>query len=204
MKKRKLNRLVKISLLGVIAFLLMFLEFALPIFPSFMKIDISDLPALIGTFALGPVAGIAIEFLKNILHGIFASQTAFVGELANFAVGTVLVVTAGLIYKLKKSKKTAVISLLVATVTMSAAAAILNYTVLLPLYERAFNFPVSQMVTIASKINGNITGVGSLILLSIVPFNILKGLMLTVLTLVVYKSVSPILKSENIKGKEAA
>lgn len=204
MKNRKLNRLVKISLLGVIAFLLMFLEFALPIFPSFMKIDISDLPALIGTFALGPAAGIIIEFLKNVLHGIFASQTAFVGELANFAIGAVLVGTAGIIYKFKKSRATAVMSLIAGTVTMSIAAAILNYFVLLPLYEKAFNFPISQIVAIASKINGNVDSVGTLILWSIIPFNLFKGLALTVLTLVVYKSVSPILKKEHREGRQAA
>ncbi len=111
MKNNKLNRLVKISLLGVVGFLLMFIEFALPIFPSFLKIDISDLPALMGTFALGPGAGIAIEFLKNILHGIFNGKTAFIGEVANFAVGSVLVFTAGDIYSPQKTKKSAVISL---------------------------------------------------------------------------------------------
>ncbi|MBA5851385.1 ECF transporter S component [Clostridium sp. cel8] len=204
MKNSKLNRLVKISLLGVIGTVLMFFEFALPIFPSFIKIDISDMPALIGTFALGPWAGIMIELLKNILHGIFASQTAFVGELANFIIGSVFVTTAGVIYKFKKSKLNAVVGLIVGTIAMTISACVLNYFVLLPLYEKAFNFPISQMVDIASRINGNITGIGTLILWSIAPFNILKGILLTGLTLVVYKSVAPVLKGEHADGKQVA
>ncbi len=204
MRDKKINRLVKVAVLSVIAFLLMFLEFAVPIFPSFLKIDISDLPALIGTFALGPVAGISIEFLKTILHGIFAGQTAFVGELANFIVGTVLVVTAGFIYKARKTKKSAVLGLISGTITMSIAAGLINYFVLLPLYQRAFNFPISQMVAIAGKINGNITDVWTLILLSIVPFNLIKGCMLTVITLLIYKKVSVILKKEDKDGRQAA
>jgi riboflavin transporter len=204
MKNSKLNRLVKISLLGVIGTVLMFFEFALPIFPSFIKIDISDMPALIGTFALGPWAGIMIELLKNILHGIFASQTAFVGELANFIIGSVFVTTAGVIYKFKKSKLNAVVGLIVGTIAMTISACVLNYFVLLPLYEKAFNFPISQMVAIASRINGNITGIGTLILWSIAPFNILKGILLTGLTLVVYKSVAPVLKGEHADGKQVA
>jgi riboflavin transporter len=204
MKNSKLNRLVKISLLGVIGTVLMFFEFALPIFPSFIKIDISDMPALIGTFALGPWSGIMIELLKNILHGIFASQTAFVGELANFIIGSVFVATAGVIYKFKKSKLNAVVGLIVGTIAMTISACVLNYFVLLPLYEKAFNFPISQMVDIASRINGNITGIGTLILWSIAPFNILKGILLTGLTLVVYKSVAPVLKGEHADGKQVA
>ncbi len=99
MKNSKLNKLVKISVLGTIGFLLMFIEIPIPIFPEFLKIDISDIPALVGGFALGPVAGILIEFMKNILHGIFKGSTVFVGEIANFLVGSVLVGISAYIYK---------------------------------------------------------------------------------------------------------
>ncbi|MCI1944793.1 ECF transporter S component [Clostridium luticellarii] len=204
MKGNKLNRLVKVSLLGVIGFLLMFIEVAVPIFPSFLKIDISDLPALVGTFALGPGSGIAIEFLKNILHGIFNGKTAFIGEVANFAVGSVLVFTAGYIYSKKKTKKSAMVSLGAGTITMSIAAALLNYFILLPLYEKVLNFPISQVVAMAGKINGSITDLNTLVLFAIVPFNLLKGIVLTALTLVLYKSVSPILKQEQAKDGNLA
>ncbi len=105
MKSSKLNKLVKISVLGTIGFLLMFIEIPIPIFPEFLKIDISDIPALVGGFALGPVAGILIEFMKNILHGIFKGSTVFVGEIANFLVGSVLVGISAYIYKRDKTKK---------------------------------------------------------------------------------------------------
>lgn len=204
MKNEKLNRLVKVSLLGVIGFLLMFIEVATPIFPSFLKIDISDLPALIGAFALGPAAGIGIEFLKNILHGIFAGGTAFIGELANFAVGSVLAFTAGYIYNKNKSKNTAAVALGVGTITMSIAAAVLNYFILLPLYEKVLNFPISAVVAMGNKINGNITDLSTFVIWAIVPFNLLKGVILTALTLAVYKSVSPILKQEQSRSAELA
>lgn len=204
MKENKLNRLVKISLLSVIAFLLMFIEFAIPIFPSFLQIDISDLPALIGTFALGPGAGIAIELLKNIFHGIFDGKTAFIGEFANFMVGSVLVFTAGYLYDKQKTRKTAAISLGVATIAMSACAAVLNYFILLPLYEKVLNFPISAMVAAAGKVNSSITDINTLVLFAIVPFNLLKGIILTVLVLVLYKSVSPVLKREQNKDTNLA
>ena len=201
MRSNKLNKLVKISLLGVIGFLLMFIEFAIPMFPSFLQIDISDLPALIGTFALGPGAGVGIELLKNVLHGIFDGKTAFIGEFANFAVGSVLVFTAGYLYKRHKTKKTAAIALGAATIAMSVSAAVLNYFVFLPLYEKLLNFPISAMVAAAGKVNGSITDINTLILFAIVPFNLLKGVVLTALTLVLYKSVSPVLKQEQSKSR---
>lgn len=105
MKSSKLNKLVKISVLGTIGFLLMFIEIPIPIFPDFLQIDISDIPALVGGFALGPVAGILIEFMKNILHSIFKGNTVFVGEIANFLVGSVLVGISAYIYKRDKTKK---------------------------------------------------------------------------------------------------
>lgn len=196
MRNGKLNRLVKISLLGVIGFLLMFIEIGVPIFPSFLKIDISDLPALIGGFALGPVAGVAIELLKNILHGIFKGSTAFVGEFANFVVGATLVYVSAYIYSKNKSKKTALIGLLAGTVAMTIVASFFNYFILLPLYEKVLNFPISAIVAMGHKINSNITDLSTFILWSIAPFNLIKGFILSALTLSLYKSVSPILHEE--------
>ena len=113
MRDEKLVKLIKISLLSVMAFLLMYIELPIPIFPEFLKIDISDLPALLGAFALGPIAGVIIELFKNILHGMLAGKTAFVGELANFLVGSCLVLVSGYIYKARKSKGGAIVALLI-------------------------------------------------------------------------------------------
>lgn len=197
MKNSKLNTLIKISLLSAIAFLLMFIELPIPIFPDFLKIDISDLPALIGAFALGPVPAIIIELLKNILHGIFkGSNTAFIGEMANFIVGSIMVFTAGIIYKKNKTKKGALIGLAVGTIVMSIGAGIFNYFILLPLYEKVLGFPIAAVVGMGAKLNPSITGLFTFIIWSIIPFNLIKGLVVSIVSAAVYKSLSPILHKD--------
>jgi riboflavin transporter len=193
MKDQRLNKLIKISLLGAIAFLLMFIEFALPIFPNFLKVDISDLPALIGAFALGPVAGVTIEFLKNILHLVFKNNTMGVGELANFLVGAILVFTSGIIYKRNKTKNNALISVIIGTIAMTIGAAILNYFVFLPLYETVLHFPIKAVVGMGTAINPNIKNLNTFIIWAIIPFNLLKAIIVSVITLLMYKRISPIL-----------
>lgn len=199
MRDEKLVKLIKISLLSVMAFLLMYIELPLPIFPDFLKIDISDLPALLGAFALGPIAGVIIELVKNILHGMLAGKTAFVGELANFLVGSCLVLVSGYVYKIKKSKGGAIIALLIGVTAMSIFAGILNYFVVLPLYEKVLGFPIAAVVGMGTKINHNIVDLNSFILWSIIPFNFLKGIVVSAVTLAIYKSVSPILHKENME-----
>lgn len=202
MENKKLNRLIKISLLSVIAFLLMFLEFSLPIFPEFLKIDISDLPALIGTFAFGPAAGIGIELMKNILHGIFkGSSTMFVGELANFMVGSVLVLVSGIMYKARKTRMMACISLVAGTIAASIAAGIFNYYIFLPLYETVLHFPIKAIVGLGASINPKITDLNSFVVWSILPFNLIKYVLVSAITIVVYKSVSPVLHNEHAAAK---
>lgn len=203
MENRKLNKMVKITLLGTIGFLLMMIEVIVPLFPEFLKVDISDLPALIGTFAFGPLAGVTIELIKNILHGIFMTKTMFIGEIANFAVGSVLVITAGTIYNAKKTRKVATISLIVGTLVMSVVGGILNYFVLLPLYEKVLHFPITAMVAAGRAINSNITDLNSFVVWTIVPFNLVKGSIVAALTMAIYKSVSPILHAqEGVKNKK--
>ncbi|MBZ9606430.1 ECF transporter S component [Clostridium estertheticum] len=199
MRDEKLVKLIKISLLSVMAFLLMYIELPIPIFPDFLKIDISDLPALLGAFALGPIAGVVIELFKNILHGMLATKTAFVGEVANFLVGSCLVLVSGYIYKTRKSKGGAIAGLLIGVICMSIFAGILNYFVVLPLYEKVLGFPVATVIEMGSKINHNIVDLNSFIIWSIIPFNLLKGMVLSAMTLALYKSVSPILHKENME-----
>lgn len=199
MRQKNLNKMVKISILSVMAFVLMFFELSVPIFPEFLKIDISDLPALLGSFALGPVEGILIELFKNILKIMFkGTQTGFVGEFANFIVGAILVVVAGSIYRVKKSKKTAVLGLLAGTIVMSVFAAVLNYSVFLPLYAKAFKAPIEAFVGMGAKVNPKIHNVKDLVMWSILPFNLLKGVIVSAMTFSLYKSVSPILHKEEV------
>lgn len=201
MRDEKLIKMIKISLLAVIAFLLMYIELPIPIFPTFLKIDISDLPALLGAFALGPVAGVIIELVKNILHGVFASSTALVGEFANFLVGSCLVLVSGYIYKVRKTKGSAMVGLLVGVVCMSIFASILNYFVILPLYESLLKFPITGIIAAGSAINHNITDLNSFVIWMILPFNLFKGVIISIMTLALYKSISPILHKENMESE---
>ena len=194
MRDQKLNKLVKISILSAAAFLLMFfIEIPLPIFPEFLKLDISDLPAILGAFALGPAAGIYIEALKNIFHAIAKPGTMGIGELANFVVGGAFVFTVGIIYNLKKDRTHALYGLAAGIIVMVIVAAIGNYFVFLPLYEKVLGFQVNAVIGMAAKVNPSIKDLNSLILLSIVPFNLLKGIIVALIAFLSYKSMSPIL-----------
>lgn len=192
MKNERLNKLIKISLLGAIGFVLMLFELPLPIFPSFLKIDISDFPALLGSLAIGPAAGIFIELLKNILH-LLKSSTAGIGEFANFIVGGAYVFTAGAIYSVKKDRKHALYGITAGSVVMIIAAALSNLFILLPLYEKVLGFPIAAVVGEASKVNKSITDVNSFIVMSIVPFNLLKAVVVSIISFFSYKKLSPIL-----------
>lgn len=194
MKREKLSILIKVSVLSAMAFILMFLEFPLPIFPSFLKLDFSDIPALLGAFAMGPIAGILIEFVKNLLYIIIkGTQTGFIGELANFVVGAALVGTAGSLYRHSKTRKGALISVAAGVLVMSVVASVTNYFVFLPLYETVLHFPIAEMVEEGAKIFKGITDFNSFVAYSILPFNLFKGTLIAIITFLSYKRLSPIL-----------
>lgn len=194
-KKRVIGteRLVKTSILSAVAFIIMMIDFPLPIFPEFLKIDLSDIPALIGAFAMGPAVGVIIELVKNILH-LLVTKTAGIGEVANFIVGSTLVFVSAYVYSKNKTKKTAIISLVLGTLAMAIVAGLMNYFILIPLYESALKFPISAMIGAAASINSVITNLETLVLFSIVPFNILKGVIVSLVVLLIYKKVEPIIK----------
>ncbi|WP_352418323.1 ECF transporter S component [Proteiniborus sp.] len=194
--KERMNTrtLVKTSVLSVLAFLIMYLEMPLWFTPPFLKVDLSDIPALIGAFSLGPIAGVVIELLKNILNlAIEGTTTGAVGELANFFVGSIFVFVAGVIYQKKKTFQMAILGMLAATVAMTVAASVLNYYFLIPFYAKLFGAPVEAFVDMGAKVNKFVTDYRSFILFGIVPFNLLKGIMVSVITIPLYKRVSPIL-----------
>lgn len=195
MKNSKLSKLIKISLLGVIGFVIMLIEFPLPVFPNFLKIDFSDLTAVIGGFAMGPIAGIGIELIKNLL-ALSKTGTAGVGEAANFLIGSSMVLISSLIYKHKKTKMNAVIGLALGTIAMSVAGCLLNYFVLLPMYETALHFPIKAVVAATHVVNPYVTDLKSFILFAIVPFNVIKGAVISVVTMAVYKKISPVVHKE--------
>lgn len=196
MKNSNLNTVVKIGVLGGLSFLIMLFEIPIPIFPAFLKLDLSDIPSLVGAFALGPVAGILIELVKNLVHFIFKPGTMGVGELANFIVGSAFVYTAGLIYKIKKNRSHAIIGLAVGTIAMSAVAGIANLYIFLPLYEKVLGFPMTEIIKWSSVANPKIKDLNTLIIYGIVPFNIFKGTVISIITFLSYKKLSPILHNK--------
>jgi riboflavin transporter FmnP len=183
--------MTKVAILSVIAFLIMYIEFPIVFFPAFLKIDLSDLPALIAGFALGPVAGIMVELIKNLLH-LFQTSTGGVGELANFVIGVALVGPASAIYYRDKSRKSAIIGMLVGIVSMAIVGALANYFVLIPFYQ---NFmPIDAIIAMGQQANAAIVDVRTLVIYGVVPFNLLKGFVIMVITALIYKKISPLLK----------
>lgn len=191
MKNKKLSVLIKISILSAMAFIIYFIEFPIPVFPQFLQLDLSDIPALLGAFAMGPMAGVAIELIKNALH-LLRTQTLGIGELANFVVGAAFAATSGAIYRHLKTRKVAFISLISGTLVMAITASVANYYIFLPLYEK-YLFPISAIVQMASKVNSAVVDLNTLIVFSILPFNLFKGVVISAITFLMYKRVSPIL-----------
>jgi len=189
------NNLVKMAILAVMAYILMIVDFPLPmLFPGFLKIDLSDVPALIGGFALGPVAGVVIQLVKAFLHFMTNSSTGGVGSLANFIVGSAFVFPAAYIYHLDKTKKNAIIGIVVGTISMTIVAALANIYVFIPFYS---NFmPIDAIVQMGTVVNSRIVDVPTLVLYGITPFNLFKGVIIGVVTMLLYKKIAPLLKGK--------
>lgn len=184
-----------IAMLSAIAVLLMLFEIPLWFAPSFYEIDLSEVPVLIGAFALGPVAGIVIEFIKILLNLLInGTITAFVGEFANFLIGCSLVVPAAVIYHWGKSKNSALTGLIIGTISMVAVGSLLNAYLLLPVYAKAFNMPLEALVGMGTAVNPSINSLSTFILFAVAPFNLLKGVIVSTITIVLYKRVSRVIK----------
>lgn len=195
--KKKLNTrmIAQIGMLGAIAVVLMLFEIPLPFAPSFYEIDLSEVPVLIGCFSMGPLAGVLVELIKIILNlCINGSVTAGVGELANFVIGIALVLPAALIYKRKKTKKGAIVGLVTGTLFMTISGCFINAYVMLPTYAKAFGMPIEALVGMGSAVNANITDLFTFVMFAVVPFNLLKGVLVSIIVLLIYKKISPILK----------
>ncbi|MDO4473994.1 MAG: ECF transporter S component [Eubacteriales bacterium] len=189
----KVKMIAQIGMLGAIAVVLMLFEVPLPFAPSFYEIDFSEVPVLLGCFVMGPVAGVAIEFIKILLNFVInGTVTAGVGELANFILGVSFVVPAGMIYRKNHTRKGAIIGMLVGTVLMTFAGCFLNAYVLLPAYGKAFGMPIEALVSMGTAVNANITSLFTFIAFAVAPFNILKGVLDSIIVFLIYKKVRPI------------
>lgn len=196
----KTRYMVQVAMLAAAATVLMFFDIPLPFAPSFYKIDLSEVPVLIGAFAMGPFAGAAIELIKVLLNMVMkGTTTAGVGELANFLIGCAFVMPAAWIYKVQKTKKNAIIGMTVGTIFMAAVGGLLNAFVLLPAYAAAFGMPMDALVGMGTAVNKAITSLPTFVLFSVVPFNILKGAIVSFVTMLLYKHISRLLKGEAMR-----
>lgn len=194
-KKMTTKMITQIGMLGAIATVLMLFEIPLPFAPSFYEIDFSEVPVLIGCFSMGPLAGALIELVKIILNFVInGTMTAGVGEVANFIIGCSLCVPAGIIYKKNKAKKGAVLGLLVGTMFMTTLGCFVNAYILLPTYAAAFQIPIEGLIEMGTAVNGNIHSLFTFVMFAVVPFNLLKGVLDSIIVMAVYKKISPILK----------
>lgn len=187
--------IVQIGMLSAIAVVLMMFEVPLPFAPSFYEIDFSEVPVLVGCFVMGPLAGAAIELIKILLNFVInGTMTAGVGEIANFIIGCALCVPAGIIYKKNRTRKVAVIGMASGTVLMVAAGCVMNAFVLLPVYAKAFGMPMEALVGMGSAVNSHITSLSTFVIFAVAPFNLLKGVLVSLIVLLIYKKISPVFK----------
>lgn len=186
---RNTRTMTSVALLAAVSFALAFFEFPVPLSPSFAKMDLSDFPALIGAMTLGPWAGVAVELVKNAL-GLLTTSTGGIGELANFLMGGAFSFVAGTVYY--KGKGNAWLACLLGSLAMAAMAAVTNYFILLPLFESFM--PMEALIASFTEFIPFIRTKLDVVLLNAVPFNLLKGLGISLVTLLIYRKLTPILR----------
>ena len=187
--------MTKVAMLSVIGFVLMYFQLPLTfVAPPFMKLDISDLPVLMGAFTMGPVYGIIIAALKNLMHIIFkGTMTAGVGELSNFIISSTFALVSSYIYRKHRTYKGAVLSMTVGVVAMTILAMTSNYFVVFPLYGKVM--PMDAIIAMGSAITPKITGLFTMMIYSVLPFNLIKGFTTSAVMMLVYKKISPLFKN---------
>lgn len=193
-QRNNTKTIAKVGVLSAVAAVLMLLEFPLWFAPGFYELDFSEVPVLLGTFALGPAAGVSIEFVKILINFVInGTDTGGIGELANFIVGCSFVIPAGFIYKHKKTFFTAIMGLIAGTIGLTVVGSMINYYLLLPAYSKIYGWPIQAFIDMGNAINPAIINLKTLVMYAVVPFNLLKGLVVSSITLLIYKKISPIL-----------
>lgn len=193
------SRMTIIAMLSAVAIIFNIFGFTLPFVPGFYKIDISELPVMIGAFALGPFAGVLIELIKILLNLVInGTVTMFIGEIANFVIGCAFVVPASIIYYYRKNRRNAVVGLTAGTVINLAAGALLNAFLLIPVYSKVF-FKTAQLDTIigmGAEKNSLITDLKTFVVFAVIPFNLIKCGVVFLIVMLIYKPISRILKRD--------
>ena len=193
--RARTHKLTVTAMLSAVAFVLMFIEFPVPaLIPAFVKLDISDLPELLAAFSLGPVYGIVVALLKNILFSILhGTSSAYVGEVFNFIMGAVFASSAGFVYRRHKSRRGALIGAIVGAALMSALSVPLNYFVVYPAYVVCYKLPLEAIIGMYQAIRPNVNGLLECLMLFNMPFTFFKGMLDVAICFMIYKPLSPLL-----------
>lgn len=204
-EKTKVNKLVVMAMMSAVAVVLMYFEFPIPfIAPSFYEMDLSEVPIMIGSFMLGPTAGVIMEAVKVILKiFIKGTSTAFVGDFANFILGCAFVVPASILYHFKKSRKMAIIGLVTGALTLIIAGMAMNAFYLLPKYSQLYGIPVDSFIAMGSKITPAIKDIYTFVALAVAPFNLVKSVSVGIITMLLYKPLSKLIKYGVVREKES-
>ena len=188
----KVRALTGTAMLGAVAAVLMYLEFSIPIMPAFVKLDVSELPALIASFAYGPVSGVLVCLIKNLIK-LPSTSTAAVGELFNFVMGALFVGVAGIVYKRNKTRKGAIVGALLGALVMAVVSVPYNYFIVYPAYVVMYHLPLEAIIGMYQAINPSVDGLLTCLLVFNLPFTFVKGVLDAVLCFLIYKPLSPIL-----------
>ena len=191
------KNLVLMAVFAALGGVLMLWEFPIPFrAPGFYEMDLSEVPVLIGSFIAGPVAGVIMEAVKIIIKiMIKGTSTAYVGDFANFCIGCCFIVPASIIYKKIKTKKGALIGVCAGTVFMAVAGVVLNYFIMIPFYVKAFGTPLDGILAAGKSINPLVGSKLSFTIVCVAPFNIIKGVIDSIITFLLYKRISTFIKS---------
>ena len=194
MKNASVKTIAKVAVLGAAAFVVMLAEVPLPMFPAFYKLDFSEAVVLIGGFALGWLPSVSIEALKILLNLMFTgTSTAYVGETANFVIGLSFVIPAVLIYQKEKTKENALRGMVIGGICLIITGALLNALVLLPAYSYFYHMPMDTLIGMGSALIPAIHDRFTFVLFATAPFNLIKAVLTSLVTILVYKRISPIL-----------
>lgn len=192
------RKMAMVGMFSAIAMIIMLFEFPVFFAPPFYELDFSELPILVGTFAFGPMAGVMMEFLKVLLKlFVKGTSTAFVGDLANFAVGCSFILPASVVYAFRKSKKSAIVACIVGTLTMTIFGTAFNAVYLLPAFSKLFHMPMDQILAMGIERNPFVRegDIFSFVAACVAPLNLIKGASVSIITLLIYKPLSPIIKN---------
>lgn len=193
------RKITMIGLFSALAVILHMLDFPVPFLaPGFYQLDFSEIPALVGAFAFGPVAGVMIEFCKILLKLVIkGTSTAFVGDLANFVIGCSLILPASILYMLKKTKRRAIAACAAGSLIMTVFGTAFNAVYLLPAFSKLFGMPLEAIIAAGTQINGNIHNITTFVIFAVAPINLVKSVAASGVTMLIYKPLSPILKNAN-------